>query len=359
MIRIAALLLACAIGPGCQATDAQEERVVRPVRVHAVQATSAVQLRRFPGTAEAGTEAALSFKVSGQIKRLMVAVGSAVRRGEPIAELDDTDLQLELRKSEAAYAEASARERNARAAYERTKILHERDSASDKELDSDQAQADSARASLRAQAQAVALAKSRIGYTKLYSPEDGLIASVPVSVNENVDAGETIATLNFGARPKVAFNVPGKLIGKVERLQPAAVTFAALGGKRFAAEVYEVGVAAGRTAYPVTAELLEPDPSIRAGMVAEVILEFGSAESQATRIFVPAYAVAEDADGRFTLIAQGEPGGEGTIERRPVTIGDLGQQGLEITEGLEPGDLVVTAGIRFVEPGMTVRILEP
>lgn len=359
MRRSAFPLLFATIVLGCQAGDEPREAVVRPVRVHPVVASSAVQQRTFPGKAQAGTEAALSFKVSGQIRRLLVAVGTPVRKGQLIAELDETDLRLELRKAEAAFAEASARERNARSAYERTKILHERDSASIKQLDSDRALAESARATQRVQAQAVALAKSRIGYTKLYAPEDGLIASVPVAVNENVNAGEEIAGLNFGALPKVAFNVPGRLIGQVTQLQPAQVRFAALGDRVFEAEITEIGVAAGRTAYPVTATLGEPDTSVRAGLVAEVTLDFGPSETEATRIFVPASSVAEDADGRFTFVAVGETGANGVIERRPVTIGLLASQGLEITEGLEPGDLVVTAGIRFVAPGMNVRILEP
>ncbi len=352
-------LVALAGAHGCQDEIAATDEELRPVRVHEVASSSAIQKRMFPGKAQASTEAELSFKVSGQIRRLGVAVGTPVRSGQLIAELDDTDLQLELRQREASYAEASAQERNASSAYARTKILFDAQSASSKQLESDRANAESARANLRAQAQAVALAKSRIDYTRLYSPEDGLIASVPVAVNENVNAGEAIAVLNFGERPEVAFNVPEFLIGSVSRLQPANVRFSALGDEDFAAEIIEVGVAAGRTAYPVTASLMEPDPRVRAGMAAEVTLDFSRDEAGTTRIFVPAFAVAEDAEGRFAFVAVGDPGSVGTIERRPVTIGVLLQQGLEVTEGLEPGELVVTAGIRFIEPGMSVRILEP
>ena len=58
-------------------------------------------------------------------------------------------------------------------------------------------------------------------------------------------------------------------------------------------------------------------------------------------------------------MAVGEPGQSGVIERRPVTIGELEATGLEVLDGLAPGDLVVTAGIRFVAPGMTVQIQQP
>ena len=97
--------------------------------------------------AQAGTEATLSFKVGGQIRQIFVSVGETVRRGQPIASLDDEDLLLQLRQAEAGYAEASARDQKARAEFARTKILHENDATSDNQLESAETNALSARAS--------------------------------------------------------------------------------------------------------------------------------------------------------------------------------------------------------------------
>ena len=60
----------------------------------------------------------------------------------------------------------------------------------------------------------------------------------------------------------------------------------------------------------------------------------------------------EDDQGRFAFVAV-----KGTIERRDVTTGRFTPLGLTITTGLKPGDLVVIAGLHFVEPGMKVRVL--
>jgi hypothetical protein len=136
----------------------------------------------------------------------------------------------------------------------------------------------------------------------------------------------------------------------------------------------------------VTARLIESNDRIRSGMVAETTVGFTRQRpGDAPRMVVPAVSVAEDSRGRFAYVAiplaepasetqpeagmpprsdaNTEPssdpfaGGLATIERREVTIGDLSIEGLEITEGLEVGDRVVIAGLRFVEPGMTVRML--
>ena len=94
-------------------------------------------------------------------------------------------------------------------------------------------------------------------------------------------------------------------------------------------------------------------------MVAETTVRFTrDDEDRSLGVVVPAFSVAEDSKGRFTYVAVPSEGGLAAIERRDVEIGDLSVAGLEISEGLEVGDQVVIAGLRFVEPGMTVRILE-
>ena len=344
---------------GCSETEVIPDAVIRPVLVHPVAPGSDVTERRFPARARAGSESQLSFKVAGQIREVFVSVGETVRQGQPIAALDDSDLRLELRQAEAGYAQASARDRNARAEFERTKILHDRDATSDNQLEAAETEAVSARANLQAQAQAVALARSRLGYAELRAPTDGLIASVPVERNENVNVGEPIVTLNAGGRPELAFTVPESVIGAVERGMPATVRFTTLPDAVFPAEIVEIGVSSGRVAFPVTARLLNGDERIRSGMVAEVTVRFARERGEGPpKLMVPSFAVAEDAAGRFVYVAEPTEGDLARTERREVEIGDLTTEGLEIEKGLEAGDQVVIAGLRFVEPGLTVRIMQ-
>ena len=73
MFRIVSALLAAAMAVACQEANEPQQEVLRPVCVHVVEPTSAVQERSFPGKARAGTEAELSFKVSAQIRSLLMA----------------------------------------------------------------------------------------------------------------------------------------------------------------------------------------------------------------------------------------------------------------------------------------------
>ena len=146
------------------------------------------------------------------------------------------------------------------------------------------------------------------------------------------------------------------MILNIKKGAPVVVNFDALADQSFEATITEVGVAAGATAYPVTVQLNQPAPAVRAGMAANVEVTLVASEEMAERLFVPAHAVMEDDKGRFAYVAEGEPGAEGTIKRRQVTTGELTTNGLEVKEGLRPGDRVVVAGLRSIEPESRVRI---
>jgi hypothetical protein len=82
-----------------------------------------------------------------------------------------------------------------------------------------------------------------------------------------------------------------------------------------------------------------------------------SKHNQSADVFyVPAHAVLEDKEGRYVYIAQPVQEGLATAERRNVQIAKLTSLGLGITEGLNPGDLVIVAGMSKMYPGLQVRL---
>ncbi|MCB9557767.1 MAG: efflux RND transporter periplasmic adaptor subunit [Deltaproteobacteria bacterium] len=345
---------------GCKNKAPVAKSVVRAVRVHVVQRHEAAQGRRFSGRVTADVSSALSFKVNGQIKSIPVKVGDHVEAGQVIATIDDSDLRLRLKQAQAAHQQAVAQARNAKQGYERAQKLYENRGVSLKDLEAAQAAADAAGAQVSAQRQAIALARSQVSYCSLRAPLAGEVAQVPANVNENVRAGQPVAVVNSGGQNNVEFSVPENLVASIRKGDAASVTFTALGDKRFVANVTEVGVAGGATAYPVKAALRDSPKGLRAGMAAEVTLTAEAVTSRpVASVTVPASAVMEDSGGRFVYIAKASAKGAklASIERRAVKSGQLVPSGVEILDGLKPGDRVLTAGVRFVEPKMQVRVL--
>jgi len=333
--------------------------VIRPVRVETVSYTDGKRVRAFSGQARAGLESKLSFRIGGAIKELPVRLGDRVNKGQLIARLDPKDFELQVQEAEASLTQAKAQARNATANYERIRGLYENNNVSINQLDSARAAAESAKAQVESISKRLELARSQLSYTELTAPVEGSIADLRAEANENVAAGQTIATLNAGARPEAAFLAPEQLISQIREGDQATVRFDALPDQSFEATITEVGVATGTmgATYPVVVRLNRPEERIRQGMAAEVSVTFGS-ENDAAKLFVKPKAVAEDRAGRFVMVAEPDDAGEGlaTVRRRAVEIGELNSDGLEILSGLTEGELLIVAGIRFLEDGMTVKL---
>lgn len=355
------LLTALLVAPqlaACGEGGEEAPLIVRPVRTIQVFSAGANRVRGFSGVASSAVESRLSFRVSGTVQQVAVVVGDSVEQGQLIARLDPTDHELELQRARASLRQAEAEERNAESNYERVRRLWENNNAALSDLENARAGFESAEAAVQSLQNQVSLTVQQLGYTRLAAPTAGAIADVPIEVNENVQAGQLVAFLTSGATPNVDVAIPEVLISGVRRGDEVSATFDALPNQTFEGRVIEVGVASlAGTTFPVTVRLQSSDPAIRSGMAAEVSFTFAATGSD--RIEVPPVAVGEDTGGRFVFVVEPMDADFGTARRRMVEIGELTSQGLEVTSGLEDGDLVITAGVSQIEDGQRVRMLEP
>ena len=364
MRSIAGLLAAAAALPlltaGCAEEEAPPPPLIRPVRTEPVFATGGGRVRSFSGTAGAAVESRLSFRVPGTLVKVLVQVGDRVKAGQLIAQLDDEDYRLQVQEAEAGLASAEAQAVNAEANYDRVQSLYENRNASKNDLDAARAGAVSARQNVNSIAKRLELARATLSYTQLRAQLDGSIAAVPVEANETVGAGQPVVVLTSGGRLEVEVAMPEQLIVDVREGDEVTVRFDAIEGRSFAARVTEVGVVStgAATTFPVTVRLDREDEDCRPGMAAEADFRFGGRGGR-EQIYVPSVAVGEDRQGaRFVFVVAEDSAGTLRAQRRGVTIGALGDEGLiEVKEGLADGELVVTAGVSRITDGQEVRLL--
>lgn len=357
-MKMRAVALCAAIGATCVSCKNDQKdvpaEVVRPVVTMTVQARNAGRERSFAGAAKASLYTPLSFRVAGTIAELPAKVGLKVKSGDLVARLDVKDYELQWKQSQAQLAQADAQLVQAKADYERKRQLYEAKNVSKSELDGAEAGFKSAAAQRESAAKALELAKQQLGYCVLSAPLDGSLAEVPVEVQQAVSAGQPVAMLSSGDELEVEVGIPEALIGRIRVGDPAGVRFEAIPGRVFKAAVSQVGIQmSASTTYLVKLRLQEKDARIRIGMVAETTFSFGAGESAA--ILVPAVAVSPTPGGdRFVWVFQPE---SSTVAKRNVRIGDLTSDGLEIVEGLAPGETIVTRGVNRVSEGMKVKLL--
>ena len=351
----AALLLTA-----CSEQAAEPEERLRPVRYVEVDDSNVFRDRSFSGSSKSSLESRLSFKVPGTVILLPVQIGQRLAKGDLIAALDPASYVLQQQQAQASLIEAQANDRRASANYERTKGLYANDNASLNDLEAARAQAESAQAVVASAAKALEIAELNVSYTRLVSEAECSIASLDVEINENVQAGQQIAAVSCGDIYEVTLNLPESLIGSVDQWTPVSIRFSAIPDEVFVGEVTEVAVAsaARSAAFPVVIKILGEHPELRSGLAADVTFQFDSSDGPEGRVVLPVTAVIRDPSGTFVYVA--EPDGDGeeaVVRRRPVTLGELTQTGIEITEGLSTGDRVITAGISVIRDGQ--RVLTP
>jgi len=357
-LSVAAVCVAVVAGiAACSEDGKKTEPVLRPVRAEQVFASGAERSRTFSGVARAGTESKISFKVKGTVDRVFVKVGDAVGVGTVIAELDPTDYRLQVEDARASLNQAKAQQRNASTEYERVRGLYESRSASKQGLDAARTAFESASAAVESIEKRLELAERQLGYTRLAAPIAGSIASVEVEDNENVQVGQTVCLLTSGANIEVEVAIPEVLIAQISEGDAVQVTFDAFPDRRLGGRVSEVGVASTglATTFPVTVRLDAGGGDVRSGMTAEVTFAFHSGGGK-ERYVVRPFAVGEDRNGRYVwVVGPSDSTGVGVVHRRDVTIGVIDDDGIEILDGLEDGDYVVTAGVSKLSDGQRVR----
>lgn len=367
------LLLTAALtaAPGCGEDAAPDVEPTHRVRVFVVGKRSTGQSRRISGRVEAADESTLSFGVGGQVAKVIAQRGQTVVEGQELARLDDEPHRLAAEEARANLASARARLVEAEATYDRVKDLVARRAAAQKELDAATTGLATADGDVKAAQGALDRAQLDLARTRLVAPFPGQVVDVTIDPFQDVAAGEPAVVLSAAGALKVELLVPETMIRDVDYGQTVRVTFPTLEGEEVPATVTRIGAAAeSGNAFPVTVRLAESEADLRPGMTAGVTFDFSAYLDGRTAYLVPLSALAIDAALLREPPADADAGSReaplfvfdpetGTVRYRAVRVGDLRGNEVEVFEGLESGDQVVSAGVAFLRDGMRAAVWEP
>ena len=351
-------LLCCSALAACSSQDNNDEAattVLRPVKVLEVSAGSAALERTLSSTVISADSQNISFRINGSITSLPIAVGDQLKAEALVATLDQEALKLGEKEARAQLAQAEADYRNAQSQYQRTRELYATEAASLSDLENAKARASSARANRSLAEEGVNSAKLNLGYSQLHSPAYSCqVVDVPVAVNENISAGQTIATLACGDELRLRTVAPENLINRINIGMPVTATLQS-GKTTLSGSVIEMAVSSSNSAgYAVEITLESPPETIKTGMTAQVTFQLAHSEM---RLLVPLIAVMSDSSEKFVYIAEPE-NDHYRIARQTVQTGELDNDGIEILQGLAPGQRVVVAGMSHISEGMNVTLYD-
>ncbi len=357
--------VAAACAPASSKT-VEAARRPRPVRLAPVRVATGVETAVFPARVRAERQPALSFRIPGRVESVAVDVGDEVEQGQLVASLDPNDFRTRVADAEAAVAQASADAARTRRVAERGKRLFSAKAVSEAERDQTRDIAKSAAARLESAVQRLALAKRELEYTRLVSPERGVVVERLFDPGANVQAGQPVVRVS-GDALEIRTDVPESALVNAKVGAEARVRLPSLGDTPVAGRVVRVtkGATDRSVLYPVFIRLADPNLKLVPGLAAEVRFTPAQPGNPADRdalLAVPPAAVGGDPDGAFVWVLEPEPAdGAGQDEvfvarRRGIRLVRLTDRAALVSDGLAVGEKVATAGASYLFEGQRVRL---
>jgi HlyD family secretion protein len=321
----------------------------------------------------------------GRVEKLLVEDGAMVRKGQLLAVLSNSDLQLNLlgrqadvsreinsmRNMELALAqtrtadqraviEAQLAADKARRQYEMQRPLVEkgfvpdktfRDSRDDYESNRRRAemlsraqvtderlqmsQLAQLRASNASLTQSLAIARSTLDALNLKAPVDGQLTAFSIQVGQSLQRGERLGQIDSAGHNKLVASVDEFYLGRVQVGQTATVD---VGGKTYKARVAKIYPQVRNGTFDVDLWFLGGEPTdLNRGQTLQVKLTLGD---PTPALLIPNGAFYNETGGAFVFVVA--PDGKSAV-KRSVRLGRRNADFIEVLEGLEPGERVITS----------------
>lgn len=284
-------------------------------------------------------------EVSGRVTQLNFRDGQRVRHGQLLVQLDD---QLPRAQVQQARAELSIAQAN----HKRNQELVAQNFISQRQVDESAANLQVAQAKL-------SLAEATAARLRIVAPFDGIAGIRSVDVGDYLKDGADVVNLEDLDVLYVDFRLPERYQTKLQVGQTAIVQTDALPGRRWPAVIQAIDplVDANGRSIGVRGCIDNRQLALRPGMFARITTVFGE---RADARVVPEEALVPQGGRQFVFrLVDGPDQDSKTAQRVEVKIGMRQPGRVEITEGLKPGDLIVTAGHqRIQQDGMAVRVVE-
>ncbi|WP_282567528.1 efflux RND transporter periplasmic adaptor subunit [Vibrio sinaloensis] len=358
-------LLASALLVGCGDPAIQAQQAAAPVVV--VETVSQIPYQNnktFVGRIEAIEDTSITAQVTGYLQQRHFIEGQMVEMGDLLYTIEPSSFEAQVATAKAALTHANAELKKASLDINRGKKLLPKGGISQSEFDNLTAKLLGAEAQVEAAQSQLNLAEVNLSYTEIKAPFSGRISQSKVSQGDLVSPSAGVLATLVSLEPVHAiFSVSER-----ERLNLSLDKLKA--SEEQTAELVEVQVIlennqryehlgsidyAGNRINLDTGTLdlraVVPNPDYRLLPGQNIRVELREKNKQNVTV-VPRRAVQTDLGGNFVMVmTEGE-----VAERRDVELGMQTEQGVIISNGLEPGETIITQGLQRVRNGMNVQI---
>lgn len=307
---------------------------------------------KFSGTLEPVWQADVAAKVDGRIERVLVDEGDKVSAGQALVVLEQTDTNASLMQARGSYIDAQATVEKAQHDYDRAKYLFDKGAISAEELEHAQFALDNALGKLANAEGSVAAADSKAGGTTVTTPRTGIVQKRYYQEGYYAKVGTALFNIADISILRAKIDVPEGFIssiavgGRVECVIPSMDNLRVVGT---ITRISPVAVQPSRT-FEAEVTVNNADGKLRGGIYADAIL---TAVPKANALTVPLSAIVMRDDQRTVYVIE-----DGIAVRKVLKTGYIGDDIVEVLDGVTEQDVIITGGLNKVREGSKVKISE-
>jgi membrane fusion protein, multidrug efflux system len=329
---------------------------IRPVR--AIQLTPSQQqiTAEYAGNVQPRVEAHIGFRVSGKISARKVDVGTLVRAGQILMQLDPADLRLAQLQAEGNFKAAQSNVELANNELKRYQELRKTNAVSQSMLDAKITAVATAQGNFQ-QAQALLKSQSnQAAYTNLIAASSGVVTAIHAEVGQVVSPGMPVVQVAQLDEMEVVVGIPENNVDIISRSNSVKIYLWANPQEFITGKIRELSPVADPATRTFTAKIsiINPSPktiaSVKMGMTANVQFALNT---PGAFIKIPLTALFQEKGVTSVWIVENN-----AVKLVPVQIGGVNGNDLLLTSGVSAGQTVVTAGVHLLKPGQRVSILE-
>ena len=342
------------------------EEVKADTRELAVPAVSLAQPKRgapqeeivLPGNIQAFVDAPIYARTSGYLKSWKVDIGSRVKSGELLAEIETPELDQQLQQVRADLATAKANYDLAQTTAARYESLLKSDSVARQDVDNAVGDAHAKKAMVDSATDNVKRLEQLQSFEKVYAPFDGVLTARNTDIGQLINSGS-----GSGAKElfhvaavhtlRVYVNVPQIYSPAAVPGVPAYLTMPQFPGRRFPGKLVRTSEAIDQSSRTLLTEVdvANPTGEIPPGAYAEVHLKLPSATSV---VVIPVTSLIFRSKGLRVAVVRNNH-----AVMIPITIGrDFGSE-VEVVSGLDVSEKVITNPPDSLVEGQEIRVANP
>lgn len=305
----------------------------------------------YSGSIESRNRVRIGSEIAGRVSAVLFEELDDVTEDQVLVKLEDAEIKAQLNQAKEALNQAEINLANVKKNLSRVKELFRKGFASKEQLDSAQQAFDVGKALVKQNQSNYEVMRTRLEYTCVSAPISGTIISKNVTVGEIVAGPLTggslavptaIAEIADLSNLEVHVNVDEIDVGKIKVGQKTTISVDAFPDKTFKGVVKEIALMTfsrreiGIT-YRVKVHIENPEKILKLGMTANVDFVIKSKQQV---LSVPKSAILAQGGKQFVFTIKDQK-----LERKEIITGIEGEEFMEVTSGLQPGDKVVV-GIR-------------